>query len=274
MRIAWQNQTSSSGPPQFTFTADPTPAHRLCFSPTSTPHATKSMPHCRRVKRSRPLADVDGEGSENVGKKKRRLRLNLVTSRLSRPFSAPPTHIISRGTSKIALWAKQKALGRNLLRKAAIMNSFRQRLVAAKENEQRRMELARQSFLYGELSAANLGMLADGPRRCQSLPEHNPHRHYIPLPPSPLGLSNYDAFDDEDYTQLDGEHEDAENRPSYSDFSILDPAESVVDDYDSIGSLESASTDRRPPTPPCEKFVELMMERERQKEISFVQFGA
>ena len=219
------------------------------------------------------MTDVDGEGSENIGKKKRRLRLNLITSRLSRPYSSPPTHIISRGTSKIALWAKQKALGRNLLRKAAIMNSVRQRIVAAKETEQRRMEQARQAFLYDNSPAANVDNLADGPRLYRSLPEHIPHRHYIPLPPSPLGLSNYDALDDEDYPHCDEEYEASEDRSVYSDFNILDPSEAVVDDYDSLGSLDEAPPERRHPSPPCEKIVELMVERERQKEISFVQFA-
>lgn len=136
------------------------------------------------------------------------------------------------------------------------------------------MEQARQAFLYADDSpAADLEDLADGPRRYQSLPEHVPHRRYIPLPPSPLSLSNYDAFDDEDYPQGDGEYDGAEERSIYSDFNILDPSESVVDDYDSLGSLDEPSIERRPPTPPCGKIVELMMERERQKEISFVQFA-
>lgn len=152
------------------------------------------------------------------------------------------------------------------------MNRVRQRIVAAKEIERRRMEQARQAFLYDDSPAAYFDDMADGPRRYQSLPEHVPHRHYIPLPPSPLGLSNYDAFDDEDYPQSDGECEGAEERSVYSDFNILDPSEPVVDDYDSLGSLDGACTECRPPSPPCEKIVELMIERERQKEISFVQF--
>lgn len=152
------------------------------------------------------------------------------------------------------------------------MNRVRQQVVAAKEFEQRRMELARQAFLYDDTSAAYLENLADGPRRYQSSPDHIPHRHYIPLPPSPLGLSNYDAFDDEDFPYGDGEHEEAEEQPLYSDFNLLEPSESVVDDYDLLETIESASTERRPPTPPCEKAIELMMEMERQKEVSFVQF--
>lgn len=151
------------------------------------------------------------------------------------------------------------------------MNSIRQRIVAVKEIERRRMEQARRALRYDDSPAADLADLADGPRRYQALPEQLHHHQYIPLPRSPLGLSNYDAFDDEDYPHNDGECEAAEEGSLYSDFNILDPLEPVVDDYDSFESLDGASTVRRPPTPPCEKIVELMIERERQKEISFVQ---
>jgi hypothetical protein len=102
----------------------------------------------------------------------------------------------------------------------------------------------------------------------------SPRRSYLPLPPSPLGLSNYDAFDQEDdipdpYAHLDDEYDmvdshDVEDdsfspfgttpapRPQslsrkgsreslktppqtvYSDFSVLDPEEPVVGDYDQV----------------------------------------
>lgn len=165
------------------------------------------------------------------------------------------------------------------MRKAAIMNSVRQRIVAAKEVERRRMEQARQALLNHDSLAANLDDSADGPKRDRSLPyrpaqpDQVPHRRHIPLPPSPLGPSNYDAFDDEDYPHSDDECEATEERSVYSDFNILDPLEADVDGYDSLGPLDGASIEWRPPTPPCEKIVELMIESERQKEISFVQFA-
>lgn len=135
------------------------------------------------------------------------------------------------------------------------------------------MELARQAFLYDDPSDADFEPLTDGPRRHQSSPEHVPHRHYIPLPPSPLGLSNYDAFDEEEYPHAEGEHDDANAKSVYSDFNVLEPSEPIVDDYDYLGPSDSGPTVRRPPTPPCEKIVELMVERERQREVSFVQVG-
>lgn len=126
----------------FTFTAGSIPPCRLSFPRPSPP------PEKPRLKRHRPLTDVDGEESSGkTRKKKRRLRLHLITSRLSSPFAAPSTHIVDRGSSKIAIWAKQRALGRNELRKAAIMNHVRMRAVAAQEAKQRQMERARKEFM-------------------------------------------------------------------------------------------------------------------------------
>src|SRR5690242_2864266 len=130
------------------------PESSLIFLPRS------SVPHSR--KRGRVVADVDGEHS-CTQKKKRRLRLFLITSRLSPQFSHPATNIVDRGNSKIALWAKQKAAGRNLLPKAAILNCIRRGAVAARdsvsrkrllveqEKEQQQLELARLAFNYGAI---------------------------------------------------------------------------------------------------------------------------
>ncbi|SPQ26280.1 eca882d0-d8e2-4fb9-a919-aeebf9b3210a [Thermothielavioides terrestris] len=48
------------------------------------------------LKRRRPDTDVDGHNTASLGCKKRRLLRNLVTSRLSQPFSLPATHILNR----------------------------------------------------------------------------------------------------------------------------------------------------------------------------------
>lgn len=69
-------------------------------------------------KRRRPTHDVDGPHTELLGCKKRRLRRDLITSRLSRPYSMPATHIIHRETSaagdqrfmKLAAVARSKKL--------------------------------------------------------------------------------------------------------------------------------------------------------------------
>src|ERR1700710_1956755 len=87
----------------FAFTTDP--SFKFSFDwPISVPLSL------RPFNRRRALSDVDGGGSE--GRKKRRLRLHLITSRLSRPFSQPASNIVNRGISKIAIWgAKHKAPG-------------------------------------------------------------------------------------------------------------------------------------------------------------------
>lgn len=53
--------------------------------------STRSAP-----KRRRALHDVDGPHTGSLGCKKRRLRRHLITSRLSRPYSSPATHILNR----------------------------------------------------------------------------------------------------------------------------------------------------------------------------------
>ncbi|KAJ9150763.1 hypothetical protein NKR23_g3514 [Pleurostoma richardsiae] len=56
----------------------------------------ESTPPRPSLKRRRPLTDVDGPNSSSFGCKKRRLRLELITSRLSQPFSLPASHILNR----------------------------------------------------------------------------------------------------------------------------------------------------------------------------------
>ncbi|KAI9790734.1 MAG: hypothetical protein M1816_004875 [Peltula sp. TS41687] len=240
-------------PSVFTFTAGPIPLScRLSFPSPSSP------PEKPRLKRHRPLTDVDGEESSGKSrKKKRRLRLYLITSRLSLPFAAPSTHIVDRGSSKIAIWAKQKALGRNELRKAAIMNHVRKRAVAAQEAKRKQMELARKAFIQ-QLSSPRI-----------------PYYRHLPLPPSPLGLSNYDALDAEDGVLEDESCQGGEGCVINSDFNILEPTESVVEDYDSLDEIVGPLPPKhRPPSPPCEEVLDLMIrEKERQKEVSFVQLG-
>ncbi|KAI1393292.1 uncharacterized protein F4822DRAFT_6682 [Hypoxylon trugodes] len=92
----------------------------------------------RPQKRGRALNDVDGPGTGGLSCKKRRLRLRLVTSRLSQPYSWPATHILNRESGDddapvlsrflkfAALRSLKKAGHQNaLVRKAAILNRVR-----------------------------------------------------------------------------------------------------------------------------------------------------
>ncbi|KAI2484004.1 hypothetical protein Ptr902_02944 [Pyrenophora tritici-repentis] len=279
-------------PPEGPVTLDfTTPLPKPDMNLTFLPRPTQSRPG----KRSRAIADIDGEHS-CTQKKKRRLRLVLITSRLSPQFSHPATNIVDRGSSKIAVWAKQKALGRNLLRKAAILNGIRRRNMSSKggnggrrgrilvgnEKEQAQFELARLEFDHGSIDTYTRPVLSQDPSVPPSglvrtgdhfvvsgspstsptssrspsptppaspmkssledtkafrspnetlsrshtlslaLPRAQiPRRDYTPPPPSPLGISNYDALDVEHasfdpYAHLDddGEGEDERLPPS------------------------------------------------------------
>lgn len=220
------------------------------------------------LKRSRPRTDVDGEGSGNLQKKKRRLRLYLITSRLSKPYATPPTHINSRGTMRVGVWARQRVLGRDLLRKVAVLNSIRIKRIAAKEAEEHRPEVVTQSSLYKNLTEAEIESLADCGRSHQSI------RHlgfctqqFIPPPPSPPGLSNYDAFDEED-DPLDEEADEMTGSDTiYSDFSVLDPASSDIEDYDSLRPFDDDGNERELVIGLGEDVMGLIIENEKQNEV-------
>ena len=84
--------------------------------PPTGPRAQQSL------KRQRSLDSQDCEVDGLNPRKKRRLRLGLVTSRLSEPYATPPTFIPVRRGVRTGVWARQRITGRNLLRKAAIFN--------------------------------------------------------------------------------------------------------------------------------------------------------
>lgn len=222
------------------------------------------------LKRARARADVDGEGSENIQKKKRRLRLNLITSRLSKPYATPATHIISRNALRIGVWARQKVLGRNLLRKVACLNSIRIKRVAAMQAEQRRSEIARMVSMCGNVYGPDLDTVANGNRTQQSSPTTaSVHRQYNPPSPSPLGLSNYDTFDyEEDPPDEDDDGDASGNDLVYSDFSALSADNTDPDDgsyFDPFGGDES---EQPADFSSGKEAIGLLMENEKCEEIS------
>ncbi|XXH04500.1 hypothetical protein Hte_010916 [Hypoxylon texense] len=89
----------------------------FCFAPdVSLAAAAPSPLALRPAKRGRALHDVDGPGTGSLSCKKRRLRLHLVTSRLSQPYSWPATHILNRESGD----DDSPVLGRFLLKFAAV----------------------------------------------------------------------------------------------------------------------------------------------------------
>ena len=137
-----------------------------------------------------------------MGKKKRRLRLNLITSRLSKPFSSPASNVVDHGIKKVNVWKKGSgtvpAIAKDNLRKVAIMNCVKRQIDEMKMGAERRetemmlpppIETPVQTHaqLMCQMALRDISLVK--PRT----PETSPS-----LPPSPLGLSNYDALDFED----------------------------------------------------------------------------
>jgi hypothetical protein len=115
--------------------------------------------------------------------------------------------------------------------------------------------------------------------------------------PSPLGLSNYDALDD-DVGFYDDEHQYCGSCPNspkkrekcrdktndddeyYSDFNFFDNSKEdgreSDDEYDDPFSLSvlpaEIAREKRPPSPPDDRLIELMKEKERQREVLFLEF--
>jgi len=128
---------------------------------------------------------------------------------------------------------------------------------------------------------------------CQ-LPPSPTLRPSEPLPPSPLGLSNYDALDLEDdhfYCDWADDEADGNSEPKqeniedkavleeetiYSDFNIMNPVAELGDGYDYLDALDGISPygfSALPSPPPEEAIMEMLKEKERQGDSYFVQVG-
>ncbi|CCC11390.1 hypothetical protein SMACR_02048 [Sordaria macrospora] len=185
-------QTPQPTPSPWVFTQiHPTADHILTFPLNTTAAAalvaSPLFPSRLNLKRSRPSTDVDGHNTAPLSCKKRRLRLHLVTSRLSRPFSLPATHILNResilkGDKRLrsiaaaanrrmamAGWGVGAAAGQNVmamggnggsawLRKMAVMNRFRMRMLG--ENLARAQAAQAQQTAQVQAQASGQGQVA------------------------------------------------------------------------------------------------------------------
>jgi len=138
------------------------------------------------------------------------------------------------------------------------MNRIRMNLVAAKAVAHKDTEAGHEKKALGALMSPKA-------------------RGYEVLPPSPLGLSNYDALDLED-EGFDDEGGDGFVSNIYSDFNIMNPNTTVDETaYDYLDELDGIPHDLpedRPPPPPDETLEEILMEKERQRRVSFIRFIA
>lgn len=97
----------------------------------------------------------------------------------------------------------------------------------------------------------------------------------LPLPPSPLGLSNYDALDlDEGIYDEDDAEDDDRVSTIYSDFNIMNPASTNEgDDYDYLDTIDGIDPQDLPDTPPAppEESIAEMLREDGKGESIFVQ---
>ncbi|MCJ1284012.1 hypothetical protein MMC26_003343 [Xylographa opegraphella] len=216
----------------------------------------------RTPKRYRSQGDVDGEGSGTLQKKKRRLRLDLITSRLSRPFATPTTHIVGRRTSKFAIGARQKVWGRDLLRKAAIMNGIRIMNASASTTQKAYLSNANPITRYHQAYHTEIDTVNE--RNNRQLPStlHRTLNLHTPQAPSPLSLSDNDEYDDPDgiYDDQDWEDadSDAENTESLnSDFNMRETGDMVNEDCEFVSPLDYTDLDQYPELPSSSNIVDL-----------------
>lgn len=92
------------------------------------------------------------------------------------------------------------------------------------------------------------------------------------LPPSPLGLSNYDALDSDDDIYDERDDQDADGGSAiYSDFSIMNPMSGDGDDYeeylDALDGISKEDLPDTPPAPPEESIAEMLREDSRGESV-------
>lgn len=249
MRIDWHNVQSSPEHRAFAFEPDDTLSASFVF-----PKAQSIAPRRDSPKRIRPRADVDGEGSEDAQNKKRRHRLDLTTSRLSKPYASPTTHIACRGEPRIAVWARQKAPRKNVLRKAAIINSIKK-----KDSPKRKMESKPPTSTADvgdedeDAYTATYEGIGAIKRPGELLKLQPPQQSYVTDDPVPVGLSNYDALDQEDpYDDL-YQDDESDCESVYSDFNNRDIAEEQSDEYDFLTSPSHIASRYLPRSPLLEE---------------------
>lgn len=204
------------------------------------------------LKRHRPETDVDGEGSVDVQKKKRRLRLDLVTSRLSQPYATPTTHIISRISRRPRAWTSPRVPVRSPLRRAAILNAIRIQRMPAKQFGPKEVDLLTGLNSQKESDRTEFDLTTQGVRTPRGpMPKDDSPQHPLPTLPSPLGPSNYEALDEYDDPFEEDEEEDVSDEDSvYSNFNNLDGADTEdIEDYDTPYTFGGEDEPYRPWTP-------------------------
>ncbi|KAI5819548.1 hypothetical protein BZA77DRAFT_350607 [Pyronema omphalodes] len=128
-----------ASPAIFTFSALAAP--QLSFLEPLEPLLSPPSSSLKRARPSDPEAAFEAE----LPRKKRRLRLQLITSPLSAPFAMPASFVLPR--VYVLPWIRQRCNGRHVLRKAAILNKIRRdammATIASREQQERILEQRR-----------------------------------------------------------------------------------------------------------------------------------
>ncbi|MCJ1350898.1 MAG: hypothetical protein MMC33_000879 [Icmadophila ericetorum] len=180
-------------------------------------------------KQVRSSGDVDGENTAQMQKRKRRLELQLITSRLSRPFAIPSAYLVGRTGSRVAVWTRSKIIGTNFLRRAAILNSMRKKGLHARKRDNEQLKSIQ---AYDAGKNPDLEYIAEeaeeGPRLVIddiSEQERPPQTNTFSV-----GVSNYDAFDEEGDPYDEDSQDEDENGLIYSNFNDCDSRVTSNDD--------------------------------------------
>ncbi|KAL8873709.1 MAG: hypothetical protein Q9174_000872 [Haloplaca sp. 1 TL-2023] len=203
------------------------------------------------LKRHRLPTDIDGEDSVDTQRKKRRLRVDLFTSRLSQPYATPTTHILSRKTLRLGPWARPRPRARSPLRRVAIMNSFMARRTAAKRLDFKETKLLSALKAPSESGHVEVDLITEGIRTPRDpCPESHVPQPYLPPAPSPLAFCDYDVFDEEDPFDDEDTDNSTEGDSVYSDFNHLDNGNADIEDYDSLSPFSGFEEDEGIPWEP------------------------
>ena len=117
--------------------------------------------------------------------KKRKLRRDLVTSRLSKPYAQPTTYISGHSGKKLVSCTRTSGTTRIIMRKAALLNWTRQR-VKNKEDWPRDSAVSPNSRIGLENARETPSTIHSACRSSSNLTTAT----FVPL-----GLSNYEALD-------------------------------------------------------------------------------
>lgn len=221
------------------------------------------------LKRQRSLADVEGEDSSENQRKKRRLRLELITSRLSRPYASPNTNIVSRSAVGVGIWPQPPLLEEVPTAKAAILNSIRRDSTASTEPVERELNLHRATSSLTSPTSMDVDFMPERNPQCGDLgfarapPSMEPE---VGVCPSVPYTPNYDIFDEEDdFDEVDDNF--AEQTDAYmafeedSDSEIYDtlcPFDEVL-----IEHHQKSPIDSKPENGAIAKEIQFQMPSER-----------